>query len=301
MELDWLEDFLALVQTGNFSRAAEFRNITQPAFSRRIRSLEQWIGAQLFDRDAQRVQLTPAGKRIWPEIQDVVRRAHAARDHARETANAAQSTLRFLSTHALATTFFPGWMRSIEASFTLDSPMSLIADNMAGCEAAMERGEAHFLLCHHHPAARISLSLEHFESIAVGDDTLVAASAPDKSGEPIHPLSDAGNAAAFLDYSPTSGMGRIVEAATPRSTTLIPAFVSPLASVLFGMARNGKGVAWLPLSLTRQSLERGQLVRAAAPGTDIPMEIRLFRPTAAQSALAQRLWTAVLHRPEDTP
>lgn len=294
MELDWLEDFLALMQTGNFSRAAEFRNITQPAFSRRIRALEQWMGAQLFDRDAQRVQLTPAGKKVWPEIQDIVRRTHAARDHARETASAAQSTLRFLSTHVLSTTFFPGWMRNIETTFILDSPMSLIADNMAGCEAAMERGEAHFLLCHHHPAARIALSSEHFESIVVGSDTLIAASAPGEDGAPLHQLNDAGESVAFLDYSPTSGMGRIVEAAAQRLPATMPAFVSPLASVLFGMARNGKGVAWLPLSLIEQGLERRQLVRATAANTDIPIEIRLFRPTAAQSVVADKFWASAL-------
>jgi DNA-binding transcriptional LysR family regulator len=298
MELDWLEDFLALVQTGNFSRAAEFRNITQPAFSRRIRSLEQWMGAQLFDRDAQRVQLTPAGKKVWPEIQDIVRRAHAARDHARETASAAQSTLRFLSTHVLSTTFFPSWMQSIEASFILDTPMSLIADSMAGCEAAMERGEAHFLLCHHHPTARIALSPDHFESIIVGADTLIAVSAPGKDGAPLHRLSES---ATLLDYSPTSGMGRIVEAAMPRTSTPTPAFVSPLASVLFGMARNGKGVAWLPLSLIERALERGELVRAAAPDTDIPIEVRLFRPTAAQSAVADKFWTAASGATKETP
>ncbi|MCB2102451.1 MAG: LysR family transcriptional regulator, partial [Rhodobacterales bacterium] len=37
MELSWLEDFVALAETGSFSRAAERRNLTQPAFSRRIR------------------------------------------------------------------------------------------------------------------------------------------------------------------------------------------------------------------------------------------------------------------------
>ena len=47
MELVWLEDFLALAEALNFSRAAEARHVTQPAFSRRIRALEGWIGAAL--------------------------------------------------------------------------------------------------------------------------------------------------------------------------------------------------------------------------------------------------------------
>lgn len=39
MEMAWLEDFGALIRAGNFSRAAAARCVTQPAFSRRIRSL----------------------------------------------------------------------------------------------------------------------------------------------------------------------------------------------------------------------------------------------------------------------
>ena len=43
MDLDWLKDFLALAEQGNFSRAADVRNVTQPAFGRRIRAMEDWI------------------------------------------------------------------------------------------------------------------------------------------------------------------------------------------------------------------------------------------------------------------
>ncbi|HWU74121.1 MAG TPA: LysR family transcriptional regulator, partial [Sphingomonas sp.] len=53
MELAWLEDFIALSETGNFSRAAELRHVTQPAFSRRIRALEDWVGTPLFERTPQ--------------------------------------------------------------------------------------------------------------------------------------------------------------------------------------------------------------------------------------------------------
>lgn len=45
MEVDWRQDFLALVQTGNFSRAATERDVTQSAFSSRIWAAEDWVGA----------------------------------------------------------------------------------------------------------------------------------------------------------------------------------------------------------------------------------------------------------------
>jgi DNA-binding transcriptional LysR family regulator len=50
MELKWLEDFASLARTGSFSRSAEERHVTQPAFSRRIQALETWLGVALIDR-----------------------------------------------------------------------------------------------------------------------------------------------------------------------------------------------------------------------------------------------------------
>ena len=62
LDLDWLEDFIALAESGNFSRAAQARNIAQPAFSRHIKSLEEWVGVDLFDRTSHPVSLTAAGR-----------------------------------------------------------------------------------------------------------------------------------------------------------------------------------------------------------------------------------------------
>ena len=62
MELKWLEDFLSLARTGSFSRSAEERHVTQPAFSRRIKSLEIWVGVPLVDRSSYPTHLTPAGQ-----------------------------------------------------------------------------------------------------------------------------------------------------------------------------------------------------------------------------------------------
>ncbi len=50
IETKWLYDFLTLEKCRNFSRAAVSRNVSQPAFSRRIRALEQAIGVELFNR-----------------------------------------------------------------------------------------------------------------------------------------------------------------------------------------------------------------------------------------------------------
>jgi DNA-binding transcriptional LysR family regulator len=119
MDLDWLEDFAALAEHGNFSRAAEARHVTQPAFSRRIRALEEWVGTPLFRREPHGVALTAAGDEFRHGAEETVRRVRQLRGSAREAAGRDATTLRFAATHALSFTFFPGWIRRLDPDAAL--------------------------------------------------------------------------------------------------------------------------------------------------------------------------------------
>jgi len=296
MELDWLEDFAALAELGNFSRAAEARHVTQPAFSRRIRALEDWIGTPLFSRTAQGVVLTPAGAQFRPGAEETVRRIHQLRNEAREAAGREATTLRFAATHALSFTFFPSWIRGLEQGAT-PATVRLISDHMRACEDLMLHGEAQFLLCHHHPDAPDRFQSGQFHSIAVGADVLLPLTAPDAHGAPRWRLPGSHAAPArYLGYSAESGLGRIIAARwarDPQALTLEVVFTSHLAAALMSMARDGSGIAWLPQSLAGDDMAAGRLLRAGDPGFDIPLEIRLFRPHARQSATAEALWARV--------
>ncbi|HEV7912398.1 MAG TPA: LysR family transcriptional regulator, partial [Albitalea sp.] len=83
MEMKWLEDFLSLVDTRNFTRSAELRFTTQPAFSRRIKSLEEWLGTALLNRSSQPISLTSAGEKFHPVAEEVLRRLYQVREDIR--------------------------------------------------------------------------------------------------------------------------------------------------------------------------------------------------------------------------
>lgn len=66
-----LRYLLAIVEAGNFSRAAAHLNVTQPTLSAGIAKMETSLGARLFHRDSHRVHLTEAGARLLPYAQRI--------------------------------------------------------------------------------------------------------------------------------------------------------------------------------------------------------------------------------------
>jgi len=60
--------------------------------------------------------------------------------------------------------------------------------------------------------------------------------------------------------------------------------------VLTSMALEGKGIAWLPKSLTEQEVIDGRLVRALDESWDIPLDINLTRPIAPINTSAETFW-----------
>ncbi|MFV3077656.1 LysR family transcriptional regulator [Niveispirillum fermenti] len=289
MDSDWLVDFLALIDCGGFSRAAEQRAVSQPSFSRRIRSLEEWVGATLVDRSTHTMRLTPAGERFRVVAEETLRRLHVGREEVRAISKASVETLRFASTHVLSLTYFPAWLRRMEAEAPMNVTVELTADNMVACERIMIDGRAQFLLCHHHEAASTKLGSD-FRSVQLGEDVLLPVLSP-RLAEGVDLAQ-----APHLCFTAESGMGRILAAAWAakgRSPPLHPIFTSHLASVLTAMARDGRGVAWTALSLVADDLASGALVRAAPVEEDVPIEIRLWRPKARQAPAAEALWSRI--------
>lgn len=286
MELAWLEDFLALAEQGSFVRAAEARYITQPAFSRRIRALEQWMGVELFVRTPQGATLTEAGQHILSNVQDSTRRLYRIRSEAQEMAGKAAKTLHFAATHSLSFTFFPRWIRIAERGTPLEA-VTLLSDNMASCEQMLLQGQAQFLLCYRHPEVPLQLESVQFESKKIGEDVLIPLSGSSAD------FSHQSQALPYLAYTQGSGLGRIVAHQLQGKQELLhlkPSFSSHLAAVLMSMALENKGIAWLPKTLTEQEVVDGRLSQYFEPSWDIPVDVHLIRLSTPLSAFAEQFW-----------
>ena len=182
LDLNWLEDFLTLAETGNFSRAAEVRAIAQPALSRHIRSLEEWVGVDLVDRTAHPVELTAAGKKFQPLIQGALSALEAARIKARAAQALASASLRFASTHSLSILFFPKWLGALETRLRL-GPIQTMTDNSQACEDLMVQRRVQFLLCYGHSDVLGKLDEGQYPMATLDNDMLLPVTALDASGD----------------------------------------------------------------------------------------------------------------------
>ena len=96
-----LECFVAVVDTGSFTTAAETVLMTQPALSRSVRELERLIGAPLLERLPRRVALTPVGRAVLPAARAALAATARVRDLGRRVAGLEAGELRVAAVQSL--------------------------------------------------------------------------------------------------------------------------------------------------------------------------------------------------------
>lgn len=295
MDIKWIEDFLSLAATRNFSRSADHRNVTQPAFSRRIRALEAWIGAELVDRSTYPLTLTVAGKLFNDAASEAIKLLTDARNQLRSE-QTADNMLRVTAGHSLALSFFPEWLDKLNGASNDKANVSarITATNIHDSVLALTEGECDLLLCFYHPQLPILLNPDQYEYVTVGSERVIPVSAPDKSGAPLFRLPGSkSKPTRLLAYPATSFLGRVMElilANAPHAPGLLTSYESDMAELLKRMALNGHGLAWLPQRSVVDELDDGKLVSAGGDAWSLELEIRVFRSLQNRRPALTRLW-----------
>lgn len=312
MEIKWLEDFVSLAETHSFSRSAELRHVTQPAFSRRIQSLEAWVGTELIDRSSYPTSLTDAGKVFYEQALAMLAQVSETRALMRGQRSANAQVLEFAVPHTLSLTFFPEWLKGVEGKLgTL--PCRLRALNVHDAVLMLVEGGCDLVMVYHHPRQAIQLDPAHYDMLVLGTERLSPYSVPDATGRPLFRLPGTDKKPVpFLSYTPNAFLGRMVDmllAESADSLKLDKCYETDMAEALKVMALAGHGMAFLPESTVRDDVAAGRLVRAeAARGLpqSIDMEIRLYRERPADNGerrgsqlrrkrqLVDKVWAALV-------
>lgn len=134
MDTQILEAFIAVVETGSFSAAAERVHLTQPAISKRIALLEEQLDCRVFDRIARKVSLTEAGIALLPKAREILLAIEQTRQSIRDLSGSVAGRLRLAISHHIGLHHLP----SVLKDFTTKHPDVLVDIDFMESENAYE-------------------------------------------------------------------------------------------------------------------------------------------------------------------
>ena len=309
MELKWLEDFVSLAETHSFSRSAELRHVTQPAFSRRIQALEAWLGTELIDRSVYPTRLTAAGQVFYEQALAMLSQFHEARTLLRGHTATPEATIEFAVPHTLSLTYFPRWLQHIEAKLGRIHTR-LRALNVHDAVLSLVEGGCDLVMGYHHPSHPVTLDPARYDTLTLGIESISPYSAPQRAGRARYTLPGTPDAPTpYLSYTPNAYLGRMTEVIVsnaPARLYLDRVYETDMAEGLKAMTLAGHGIAFLPHSAVEDAVAQGELIRLDRGTRGVPegqftldMEIRLYRDKFAtqgddaRQALVRELWEAV--------
>ena len=144
-----IRQFLAVVDAGSFTRAAQHIRVTQPALSTGIADLERLVGAPLFIRNRRQIRLTEAGGRFLPIARDLERGFRAADTFGR----AEESDRPALKLGTIRSV--PGeFLQAVAALLARDFAIEIVENGESDLRAGVHGGRLHIALVPLRPGER---------------------------------------------------------------------------------------------------------------------------------------------------
>lgn len=145
MELRQLRYFVKTAETLNFSEAARALFITQSTLSQQVRSLEQELGVELFQRDSHSVSLTESGEHLLPVAKRTLQDADLCFTQISDLRQMLSGVLNI----GISYTFAPVLMEAVK-EFTKQYPgvrLNIICRTMGELLDLLKKREVDFVLC----------------------------------------------------------------------------------------------------------------------------------------------------------
>lgn len=292
MEIRWLQDFLAVAETGNFTRAAAMRHTSQAAFSRRIQQLEAWFGVALIDRSFLPTQLTPEGEQFRVTASRILSDVLDARADLKGVPEQRADHIRIALPFALATARFPAWWSEWAKELRLTS--TLTVGNIHDIGIGFLSGATEMMICFHAAQQPVHPEPGQVEGIEIESEFLRPFISPKLlkregyafPGEPQKPLP-------LLKYSSGVYFARLVDLLIEGAGGIAHSRLvleSDMSDILRDMAIEGHGIAWLPES-TVAAGPKDALVPIGGAHWSMPISIVAFRDRANTNPAVTRLWS----------
>lgn len=292
LEIRWIEDLIAIEQTGSLSRAASLRCVSQPAFSRRIQHLEQQLGFEILQRDAKHLAFTEAGLVFMNSAKTIAKQLSETLALLHNMQKENNLSIRFAVAHSLASQFFSHFLSFFPSNIS-HFKIEMQATNVYEGMQHLKQGLCDFMLCYADQKLLKSVSKGIFQSIQLGSTDIVPVCLIDAEGQAKFNIQ---HYFPLIGYSSKAYLQQLVsQIIEQHQLTPQLLYETDNANNIKDLVLQGRGIAWLPRLTIEAELQQGQLGICAEHLCYSQQKIFLLKLDLTQRESIEQLWQHLCH------
>lgn len=292
MRLEWLEDILAIAETGSFSGAAERRRLTQSAFSRRVQQIEDYVGVELFDRGHKPIRLQPTTLAQSEQILLLSSGLRQLLVDLRRGERMTSNKVVIACQHSLTTWRIPSILQKLPAQHDAIH-VRLRSANLDECTGLLLSRQADVAIVYQLPEEANDFNADFLEVIPIGTDRLIPVF--NTAFADISEITAARKDTPYIAYPADVFFGKVMERKilpfVDAGLHHIPIVETALTLAAVEMASAGIGIAWVPESLVLGRIATGQLVSLAAHLPLCDLQVTAMRLQGNPSLAGTTFWS----------
>ncbi|WP_120501729.1 LysR family transcriptional regulator [Roseovarius sp. EL26] len=293
MKLEWIEDILAVAETGSFSAAAERRFLTASAFTRRIRAMEEALGCALFDRNRKPVTLLPHVQAMEFELRESARNFRELRLALSDDVGLHGRRLTLVCQHALTTMVAPWLVRQLGQG--REGMLRIRSGSRAECYLMMMRQDADFGLIYETAEDAREFDHELYDKISLGTEEFIPVA--NRRHHPDIEAAISSKDLPLITYPAGIYLGEVLRVQilpyVSREFSTFSAAETGLTPAVLQFIRQGVGIGWLPRSVAFESMIRGELdsLQDILPSTRLT--VQAVRTRSGSREVVDKAWESL--------
>jgi len=293
MRLEWIDDILAVIDTGSLTLAAQKRFLTQSAFTRRIRVIEDAMGTELFDRTTRPIQALAHVTEHEGEMRKIALQLHSLKNALSDPSAATASRVSVACQHTIATTISPRLIRKLTRDGQVN--VRVRSSNRDECLMMLLTSQVDFALIFEALGNKQEHENDIFLEEPLGSDWMVPVIASHYKDE----LMDAMNQQILpmITYPPDLYLGQLFDLAfmphINEHFQLKRVAETGLALAALHYALEGIGIGWLPRSIAMRDIEQGRLLDLSDKLPNRELHVKIVRLRKDMSELAEQAWNQI--------
>lgn len=290
MHLRLLKTFLAVVRSGNVTRAAEQVHLAQSSVSDQIQMLETEVGAELFTRTRQGLVLTQAGEALEPYAEEILALVDEAYVAVETAAGRSGRNLTIGALETIGAARLPQWL----GVFQHRQPDAQVKLKIAGSGTLLrdlEQGTLDAVFCFDK-----GLVDERFAKRALLTEPLVLVAPPGEAGRATATDLESMAARRFITTESGCIYRHMFDQAFARSGMRSPTIAAEVGSItaIGRLVACGVGSALVPRLVVEDMLDQGEIVELPWRTTDSTVSLVLmWRRRRVLSPLLKRFLAAM--------